>query len=286
MTGAHAQMLPDAQRLHLQHGPSDLIVWAVQSRQRAYPAATKRFETIISEIVEELDDLRQRLSPLSPAPLGEVAMRMHEACFPFAQDHALTRMAAVAGGVADEVLSALVAHSDPKRAYVNNGGDIALYLAPQRSFKTSMRTLEGAELGVIEIRAEDGIGGIATSGRQGRSLSRGIADSVTVLAKTAAEADVAATLIANAVDLPNHPSIIRKAARDVQEHSDLGELPVVVACGPLTEAESARALEVGLECAKNFQLKGLITSAALFLKGQSATTGAKYMKVNRELCHV
>ena len=41
MTGAHAQMLPDAQRLHLQHGPSDLIVWAVQSRQRGLSCGHK-----------------------------------------------------------------------------------------------------------------------------------------------------------------------------------------------------------------------------------------------------
>ena len=40
--------------------------------------------------------------------------------------------------------------------------------------------------------------GIATSGWRGRSFSLGIADAVTVLAETAAQADAAATIIANA----------------------------------------------------------------------------------------
>ena len=53
--------------------------------------------------------------------------------------------------------------------------------------------------------------GIATSGWRGRSFSLGIADAVTVLAATAAEADAAATVIANAVDLPGHPAIDTRA---------------------------------------------------------------------------
>ena len=38
----------------------------------------------------------------------------------------ITPMAAVAGAVADEVLAALVGPAGSTRAYVNNGGDIAL----------------------------------------------------------------------------------------------------------------------------------------------------------------
>ena len=41
----------------------------------------------------------------------------------------VTPMAAVAGSVADEMLAALLAGRTVDRAYVNNGGDIALYLA-------------------------------------------------------------------------------------------------------------------------------------------------------------
>ncbi|WP_204349766.1 hypothetical protein, partial [Klebsiella pneumoniae] len=79
----------------------------------------------------------------------------------------------------------------------------------------------------------DGIGGIATSGAQGRSFSLGIADSVTVLARDAASADAAATLIANAVDL-DHPAIRRRPARNLDPDSDLGDRLVTVGVGDLT----------------------------------------------------
>jgi ApbE superfamily uncharacterized protein (UPF0280 family) len=51
--------------------------------------------------------------------------------------------------------------------------------------------------------------GLATSGWGGRSFSLGIADSVTVLARCAAAADAAATVVANAVDA-EHPAIERR----------------------------------------------------------------------------
>jgi ApbE superfamily uncharacterized protein (UPF0280 family) len=83
--------------------------------------------------------------------------------------------------------------------------------------------------------------GIATSGWRGRSQSLGIADAVTVLARTAAAADAAATLVANAVDI-EHPSIRRLPARDVKHDSDLGERLVTVAVEPLPATAIARAL--------------------------------------------
>lgn len=269
-----ARIMPDGERLHLRHGPSDLIVWAEGARDAAYRAATRRFETIIAEIVDELAALRETLSPLSERPRGAVARRMHDACLPFASAAHVTRMAAVAGGVADEVLAAMTAEGEIARAYVNNGGDIALHLAPGASFRTAVKGHDGADLGRIEIAANDGTGGIATSGRHGRSLSLGIADSVTVLAPSAAEADVAATLVANAVDLPGHPAITRRSASDVDEDSDLADLPVVTGCGRLSAADCARALRAGRRRALSFQSQGLMASAALFLQGHAAITGA------------
>ena len=74
----------------------------------------------------------------------------------------------------------------------------------------------------ITIRSADGVRGVATSGWRGRSFSLGIADAVTVLARTGAEADAAATLIANAVDLPGNPAIKRIPAQELAPDSDLG----------------------------------------------------------------
>ena len=280
-----ARLLP-GDRLHLQHGPSDLILWAEGARQDAYRAAAARFETIIAEIVEELAALRQMLSPLASRPRGAVARRMHAACLPLAPVGYLTRMAAVAGSVADEVLAAMRAGAELSRAYVNNGGDIALFLAPGTSFDTAIRGHDGADLGRIALAHGDGVGGIATSGRHGRSLSMGIADSVTVLAPSAAQADAAATLIANAVDLPGHPAITRRPARAVDDTTDLADLPVVTGCGPLDPADCARALAAGRTRARRFASQGHITAAALFLQGRSAMTGGHILSTTGGSLHV
>ena len=101
----------------------------------------------------------------------------------------------------------------------------------------------------------------------------GIADAVTVLARAASEADVAATLIANAVDLPGHPAISRAAANSLQPDSDLGTRLVVTAVGRLTDAETALALERGVKTAQTMRDRRLILSGALFLNGQSRTLG-------------
>lgn len=286
MTPAAARLLPDGQRLHLQHGPSDLIVWAEGARDAAYAAAAQRFATIIAEIVQDLPALREMLSPLSTRPAGAVAGRMHDACLPVAPLGYVTRMAAVAGAVADEVLAAMTLNADITRAYVNNGGDIALYLAPGQRFATAMKAHDGTDLGRIEIAARDGIGGIATSGRHGRSLSLGVADSVTVLARSAATADMAATLVANAVDLPGHPAIIRRRACEVDDASDLSDLPVVVACGPLAVGDRDRALARGQARATGLVSQGQIAAAGLFLQGQSVVAGAPLLSPKGNTQHV
>jgi ApbE superfamily uncharacterized protein (UPF0280 family) len=280
-----ARLLP-GDRLHLQHGPSDLIIWAEGARDAAYRAAAQRFETIIAEIVAELPALREMLSPLTMKPQGQVAQRMHAACTPFSATGYLTRMAAVAGSVADEVLSAMCQNTEISRAYVNNGGDIALYLGPGTSFSTAIKGHDGTDLGRIQIDASDKIGGIATSGRHGRSQSLGIADSVTVLAQSSALADVAATLIANAVDLPGHSAITRRTACELDDASDLGELPVVTGCDPLSAAECTRALEAGARRADDFQRQDLIATTALFLQGHVATSQTHLMTPSKDPIHV
>lgn len=277
MNGATFQWLPDGERLHLQHGPSDLIIWAEGARDEAYKAAAKRFETVIEEIVSELTDLRKKLTPTTRNPKGSVAKRMHAACLPFTQTNYVTRMAAVAGAVADEVLTAMIDAADLTRAYVNNGGDIALHLSPGEVFSTAMIGHSGADLGKIKIASTDAVRGIATSGRHGRSLSLGIADSVTALAKNAAAADVAATLIANAVDIPGHRGISRRAACEVEDESDLGRLQVVVGCEPLSDSDCKVALARGRSYAEEVGSKGLTAGAGLFLQGHAVTTNSQFI---------
>jgi ApbE superfamily uncharacterized protein (UPF0280 family) len=268
VTGAQAHWLPDRRRLHLHHGPIDLILQAwgePAARAAAYAAAHARFRTILEELTAELPALR---SPDPHAFTGPVARAMAAAVAPH-RPAFVTPMAAVAGAVADEILARMAQAAPLPRAYVNNGGDIALHLAPGA-------TLAAAIAGTAArttIAHPDPVRGIATSGWRGRSFSLGIADAVTVLARTAAEADAAATMIANAVDLPGHPAITRAPANSLQHDTDLGPRPVTTAVAPLAPADVARALDSGLAAAEAMRTRGVVTAAALFLQGEARTTG-------------
>lgn len=286
MAGPTAHYLdgdPDG-RLHLQHGPIDLVIGVdcsgdaeTYQRRVAYEAAHARFQTVLEELVAELPLLKRPALVGGEIPEGPVARRMMAAVSPFAYGFFITPMAAVAGAVADEILAAMLepfkTDSCPSRIYVNNGGDIALHLSDDAGFGIRMAREDGVSLGDFRIGAADASRGIATSGRGGRSLSMGIADSVTVTAVNAAAADAAATLIANAVDLPGHPAIFRARAMDVVDDSDLGERLVVTGCGELSMEEIDRALASGLLQAEDFIERGLVHRAALFLvsEGRLAT---------------
>jgi hypothetical protein len=271
MTGPQAAWLPGG-RLHLQHGPIDLVIGAEApeaARRAAFARAAARFATVLGELAGELPLLRRPADPAAP-PAGAVALRMWAACLPH-RPLFVTPMAAVAGAVAETVLAAMTDGLRLRRAYVNNGGDIALHLGRGAAFRVAI--WDRGDAGRVEIGESLPVRGIATSGWRGRSHSLGIADAVTVLARSAAEADVAATLIANAVDLPGHPAIARKAARVLAPDSDLGDLPVTTGVGPLGPAEIAAALARGQAAAAAMVARGLIAGAALFLAGESRTAG-------------
>jgi ApbE superfamily uncharacterized protein (UPF0280 family) len=269
-----ARYLPDGRRLHLQDGPIDLIIQAdgaPAAVDAAYDAACECFATLLDELCAELPLLRQRLTKDSVPPQGPVARRMVEAAQPYAAKHFITPMVAVAGAGAEAVLNAMVATAPLSRAYVNNGGDIALHLDEGATFEIGMvdRPDQPRLFGKLAIRHSDKVRGIATSGRHGRSFSLGIADAVTVLAADAPSADAAATMIANAVDLPNHPGIIRVPADSLQPDSDLGPRLVTRAVGTLSKAEIARALARGARFADSLLTGGQIHAAALHLSGQT-----------------
>ena len=273
MTGPQARLLPDGDRLHLQHGPIDLVIGAdgpPGARQAAFQAARVRFDSVLTELVAELPLLRR---PVGEMPAGVIARRMVAATLPHGSGVFVTPMAAVAGAVAEEILAALCAAAPLNRAYVNNGGDIALHLAPGARFAVAVAGPEGQDFGRIDLGHADPVRGIATSGQRGRSLSFGIADGVTVLAATAACADAAATLIANEVDLPGHPAIVRLPACEVQADSDLRQRLVTRHTGALTPDEVRRALERGAATADRMRAAGQIHAAALFLRGQAIAVG-------------
>jgi len=258
-------MLPGG-RLHLQDGPIDLVIKAdgcPAAVGRAYRAATDRAATILDELCGELPLLRV---PAARDAEGAVARRMQRAVRPYETACFITPMAAVAGAVADAVLDA-VGPWDLQRVTVNNGGDIAVYLAARQHLVAGMvaRAEAGRLFGRLRLDSAHGARGIATSGFGGRSDTFGIADAVTVLAATAAAADAAATMVANAVDLPGHPAIRRGPSRRAQ--SDLGDRAVTQAVGALDAAEIGEALERGAAMARRLMERGLLAAAALHLRG-------------------
>jgi len=276
---AQIRMLPDRRRMHLHDGPIDLIVEAFgepREVEAAYRAASARFVTVLDELCSELSFLRRACSTGSAWPRGAIARRMIAAVMPYAAECFVTPMAAVAGAVAEEILAAMVSAAKLARAYVNDGGDIALHLGKGEMFVVGMveRPDRPSLLGTTTVRSTDPVRGIATSGWRGRSFSLGIADAVTVLADRAAAADVAATIIANAVDLPGHPAIIRVPACELAPDNDLGNRPVTQAVGEFRQQEVNQALEAGARTAERLLRIGLIRSAALSLQGVTQVVGA------------
>ena len=288
MQAPQAQMLPDGKRLHLNHGPIDLIIEAfgeVEEVRAAYSQAIARFQTILMELVAELQELRLPGALAAPRRFEcSTACRMEAAIVPFAEDF-ITPMAAVAGSVADEMMAAILAGRDLDKAYVNNGGDIALHLSEGQELAIAIAGTGRGFGDRLTIRASDPVRGIATSGWRGRSFSLGIADAVTVLARTAAEADAAATIVANAVDLPDHPAISRRPANELAPDSDLGERAVTVGVGSLSREEIAFALDRGLAVASHLGRSGLIHSAALFLADESRVCGELALQNGAEGAH-
>jgi ApbE superfamily uncharacterized protein (UPF0280 family) len=267
------RFLADGRRLHLQDGPIDLIVEARGSEadvRAAYDAAARRFAGLLDELCKELPLLRRAADPARCSLQGNVARRMYAAVAPFAEDQFITPMAAVAGAVAEEILGAMLQNAQLARAYVNNGGDIALHLADGEHFAIGLADRPDAPglLRTMRIHADNTTRGVATSGRLGRSFSLGIADAVTVLARTASQADAGATIIANAVDLPGHLAIVRVPAHDLQPDSDLGARLVTRDVGELCDSEIDDALESGAACARKWLAAGLIDGAALRLHGE------------------
>ena len=275
--GPQRALLPDG-RPHFQHGPIDLVIGAegdAEAVAQAHAAAWARFATVLPELVAELPSLR---SPVGErhALQGVVAQRMWQACHPYRAGF-ITSMAAVAGAVAQEIV-ACYAQPGITRAWVNNGGDIALHLAPGASVRVGLwadlaRFSPGTGPlrtdGQFTVDAAMPVRGIATSGWRGRSFSLGIADSVTVLAADAAMADAAATVIANAVNVDD-PRIARAPANTRKDDTDLGALLVTVDVPPLGQERVREALQSGLLRAQELRAQGLIWRAALVCQGRLA----------------
>ena len=282
MQAQRAQLLDG--RWHFQHGPIDIIIGAdgdAKALKQAHDQAWRRFGGILQELVQELPALRRPVNGVCRLH-GPIARRMWLACQPY-QHSCITPMAAVAGSVAQELLPFYQAVGI-NRAWINNGGDIAIHLAARQSVRIGcyprLERLDAEQLqsGItldehFDIDSDSDVRGVATSGWRGRSFSLGIADSVTVFARTAAQADAAATEIANAVNIDD-ARVVRQPACSVKDDSDLGSRLVTVDVAPLPAQLVQSALAAGLACALTLRAKGLVLSAVLVCQNYRTTTDA------------
>jgi len=280
---AQRQLLP-GRRWHFQHGPIDIVIGAsgeARAIEIAHEAAWRRFESVLEEMVAELPQLRAPVGDSCPLH-GAVARRMWQACHPYRAGF-ITPMAAVAGAVAQELIG-YYNRPGVERAWINNGGDIALHLAAGQSLRIGLfadlgrfdarRAMDPLRIdGDFEVESGMPVRGVATSGWRGRSFSLGIADSVTVLARTAAQADAAATIVANAVNVDDG-RVLRRPAREMKDDSDLGELAVTVNVPALGDRLVCDALHAGRARARELQAAGLIWSAVMVCQGWFATVDA------------
>ena len=292
MQETNAEPLPRNDRLYLQNGPIDIIAHVAapeEIRLHLYSCAKNRFNTILDELVAELDLLRLPWSINNPVPQGSIALKMLAAVSD--SQVFITPMAAVAGSVADEVLNTLLFEAKKEdsflkhiqKMYVNNGGDIAFWLNQGSSY--SLGVVDNTEIPELNTKVclpyESPVRGIATSGWRGRSLSLGIADAVTVLAGSASIADVAATLIANDVNI-KYQGIEKRPASEVKDDSDLGRIPVTVHVPPLPEEQTSTELHQGLRTARKFIKSGKIEAAYLSLQQQRLVIGNNLDEISNE----
>lgn len=234
----------DDGRVFVDYGPASMVItakcgdeWLSQLACEAFPV----IEAALAEIAQALPDLRRYPKDADFSHLSGLPRVMAESALATGEG-TLTPMATVAGTVADTVADWLFVRGADFVA-VNNGGDIALRLGPGRQLRMGiLPDLDGGITQVVTIRAEDGIGGVCTSGLGGRSLTRGIARSVTVFSRRCAQADACATHLANCSFIQS-PRVHTCRAGELEPESDIADLTIVRSVDTLTEEEVTRGLE-------------------------------------------
>jgi len=253
-------------------GPMTLSIsaWA-QGRARPVIAAQAAREALrsLAVLADFQGYMRRRVRELPQGrPLPLVVARAAEACR--AVDGALTPLAAVAGAVADQVADAALSLGADK-VVVNNGGDVALRLGPGQGLSVGLRppALDDGEpaplLGRLRLDAASGVGGVATSGWRGRSLSSGVADLATAWAPSAALADAAATALGNAAAVDSR-AVRGAPAESLDLNCGLGGQAMTTGVGILTRGERDQALAGARRAARGLHGAGHMSGCLVMVQ--------------------
>lgn len=230
----------DNGQILLDYGPVTMTILVEQEEELSYQTLGyyifNTVNDILNELTSEINYLRNEVDTDCHLT-GSVGTRMIEAVHQTG-DTLLTPMAAVAGSVADATADALLRlNPNIKKISVNNGGDIAIRLKSGKKIRLLLPTGTRAW---IELSEEMGIGGVATSGLGGRSLTMGVAESVTVFASKACVADAYATHFANSTHITS-VNVKEVYAEELDINTDIPGLRVVTEVKNLLKEEIEQA---------------------------------------------
>jgi len=220
-----------------------------------YLEAVAKHQAVLSKLAEDIQSL----------PEDDLAKRMVESVRAVG-DIDLTPMAAVAGTIADAVADWLFNRGSTK-VVVDNGGDISIRIAANETVAVGIRpqitSLDLSHVANLDDRQPSW--GVTTSGRGGRSFTRGIASAVTVIADNASIADAAATSIANACFVEDD-SIVQIPAEQMDLNTDLKGVNVTVDVGLLSPGKKIQAVQTALSKADTLCRQKLIVGALVALE--------------------
>lgn len=157
-------------RVFFDYGPVSMVVSALRDGigdtalcRSAFPV----IERCLCELRPALEQLRRYPAKVETNTLSGVALVMAQAVLA-TEDRWLTPMAAVAGTLSDTVADYLW-EQGAEKVIANNGGDIALRLAPGQRLSLGVRydlSRDGMDQ-VVHLTCEKKVGGVATSGLGG-----------------------------------------------------------------------------------------------------------------------
>lgn len=260
--------------MYVEVGPASLVIRG-EKNGRAHAFLRHDVESLVAGVLRDIREylpvLRQKAHRIrNVSALPEVAKRMTAAAKTVSET-TLTPMAAVAGAVADMVKEHFAAQG-LDLLMVNNGGDLSIFNATGRVLTVGIGDIMTGKATPYVMRLKDMRNiGMATSGFGGRSLTAGIADTVTAVAGTGAVADAAATHICNRTVI-EAGSVVRKAAALIDPETDIPDEHVTVEVGPLTDALVGEALGRGLEAARDLRDSNIIDYAVITLRAGIVTT--------------
>ena len=258
----------DEESVLVECGPMRLVIRAWCQRLPLLKLARQAAEESISYL-ERVARCRSQLSRPIPQiedfPQDELALSMIASAGAIGDDD-LTPLAAVAGTIADVVADWLFERG-ATRVIVENGGDIAIRLAEGETATVGVRPQVNSRhiSHVIRLEGSQTAWGVTTSGVGGRSLTRGIASAVTVLAAKASVADAAATAIGNACFVEDG-SIVQYPAERLDPNTDLTGIPVTTQVGELSPEKILKAIDSARQKAELLAQRKIILGAFMALQ--------------------